>query len=111
MDQYRRPKPRSDIGRTRGQVAEFAVERIGNLVPQLSVEALQHAERIGDVKPRVQHLETKMILLVHHDAYPAREVHGSTRPDWLLVQARELLAHDVTLVQEKSVLRRQLIHP
>jgi hypothetical protein len=52
-----------------------------------------------------------MILLVHHDAYPAREVHGSTRPDWLLVQARELLAHDVTLVQEKSVLRRQLIHP
>src|ERR1700694_1316551 len=51
-----------------------------------------------------------MILLVHHDPDPAGQVHGSTRPDWLLVEACELLAHDMPLVQEKSVLRRKLIH-
>jgi hypothetical protein len=52
-----------------------------------------------------------MVLLVYHDADAAREVNGGTRPDWLLVEARQLLAHHVTLVQKKPVFRRQLIHP
>ena len=53
-----------------------------------------------------------MVLLIHHDAQPVREKHGRSTSEWMLrVETRQLLAHEVPLVQQRSICRRQLIEP
>src|SRR5437868_11847891 len=109
MDKNRRPQPRTDVGRTGREVAELVVERIGHPITQLGVETLDDAERVGDVEAGMERLNAQMVFFVDHDPNAARQVDGSTRPDRLLVEPRQLLAHQVPLVEQKSVFRWELV--
>src|SRR5450756_243403 len=50
-----------------------------------------------------------MIFLVHHDANATGQIHRGTGAHRLVVEPRQLLADKMTLVQQQSVLRRQLV--
>jgi hypothetical protein len=53
-----------------------------------------------------------VILLIDHDAQPVAEKHGGAAPHRVLrIQTRELLAHQMPLVQEQPVAGRELVHP
>jgi hypothetical protein len=111
MYQHRRAQSRASIRRARREKAEFLVIRIGNALAQLGVERFHHRECAGDMESRLQRLEAKMILLVHHDAGAASEIDRSATPHRpLRVEARELPAHQMPLMKQQPVLGGKLVH-
>ena len=99
MNQYRRPHPGSNVGRTRGQIAKFVVERVGDLRPELAIQLLHRGERRRQPESRAQRLQSEVILLIDHDAHVGPEKHGRTTANRVLrVQPGQLLAHEMPLV-------------
>ena len=61
-------------------------------------------ERVLQREPRAERLEPQMILLVHHDAQAVAEEHRRAAPHRMLrLEPRQLLAHEMPLVQQRPV--------
>src|SRR6185312_6405122 len=64
-----------------------------------------------DVKAGMERLQTEVILFVDHDPDAAGEINRRSRADRLIVQASQLLAHQMPLMKQESVLGWELVDP
>src|SRR5256714_412799 len=109
MDKNRRSEAGTDICRAGRQVAKLIVERIRHFVAQFRIQTLQNPESVRDVKPGMERLQPEVILFVYHDADAARQINGRACPHRLLVEACQLFAYEVPLMEQQPILGGKLV--
>src|SRR5215203_139821 len=110
MNQYRCPHSGSHVRRARREITELGVVRERDPSTELAVNSIQGCERGAKLEPRLKRLQAEVILLVDHDAQSVRQIHRGARAQWVLrLEARQLLAHEVALEQQRAVRRTQLV--
>src|SRR5690242_2582473 len=104
MDQYRGPHSRAHVRRTRREKAKLVMKRERHPCSEISIQPIDRSERLVKREPRSQRLQAQMVLFIHHDAQAVGEKHRGSRPQSMLsIQTRQLLAHEVPLVEERAV--------
>jgi hypothetical protein len=112
MDQHRGPQSGARVGRTGRQEAEFAVKRIGNLPAELPVQPGDPFKRLSHREAAPQRLQPQMVLLVDEQPDVLTQKHRRAGTHRMLrVEPGQLLAHEMTFMEQLTVHRRQGVQP
>jgi hypothetical protein len=101
VDEHRGSQPGAHVGRARGKITEFGVKCESKSLSQFSVQPIHLGVHRLQREARMEALNAEMVLLVEHHPDPVLDQHrGARTHPSVRIQPRQLLAHEMPLVQQ-----------